>query len=209
MSAPTLALPPAGGTGGGLEARPGRRSSTKSEQGILPLAATLAVAAAIAVMGGLVGAYLALKAATGTWPPEGTEFDRYTATTLVITVLMAMVTVEWAAYGIRKAFRGQSLFGFAITGGLGIAHLNGLAYLVSRFAFGAGDSPYATVVYALCAVAFLVGFLAVAAVVLTGLRAAGHQLGTDNYALMRATAILWHAAAIAWIVAYYTIYVTK
>ena len=199
MTAPTLALPPAGGTGGGVEAR----------RGILPLAATLAGAGAIAVIGGLVGAYLSLKAATGTWPPEGTEFDRYTATTLVITVLMAMVTVEWAAYGIRKAFRGQSLFGFAITAGLGIAHLNGLAYLVSRFSFGAGDSPYATVVYALCAVAFLVGFLAVAAVVLTGLRAVGHQLGTDNYALMRATAILWHTAAIVWIVAYYTIYITK
>src|SRR5688500_8610213 len=195
----TLALPPAGGTGGGVEAR----------RGILPLAATLTATGALAVMGGLVGAYLSLKAATGTWPPEGTEFDRYTATTLMITVLMAMVTVEWAAYGIRKAFRGQSLFGFAITAGLGIAHVNGLAYLVRRFSFDAGSSPYATVVYALCAMAFLVGFLAVAAVVLTGLRAAGHQLGTDNYALMRATAILWHAAAIAWIVAYYTIYITK
>jgi heme/copper-type cytochrome/quinol oxidase subunit 3 len=199
MTAPTLALPPAGGTGGGVEAR----------RGILPLAATLAGAGAIAVMGGLVGAYLALKSATGTWPPEGTEFDRYTATTLAITVVMAMFTIEWAAYGIRKAFRGQALFGFATTALLGLAHLNGLAYLVTRFPFGAGDSPYATVVYALCGVAFVVGLLATSAVVLTGLRAAGHQLGTDNYALLRATAIIWHAAAISWIVAYYTIYITK
>lgn len=200
MTAPTLALPPAGGTGGGVEAR----------RGILPLAATLAGAGAIAVMGGLVGAYLSLKAgATAIWPPEGTEFDRYTATTLAITVFMAMFTIEWAAYGIRKAFRGQALFAFATTAVLGLAHLNGLAYLVTSFAFGAGDSPYATVVYALCGVAFVIALLATSAVVLAGLRAAGHQLGTDNYALMRATAIIWHAAAISWIVAYYTIYITK
>jgi heme/copper-type cytochrome/quinol oxidase subunit 3 len=195
----TLALPPAGGTGAGVEAR----------RGILPLATTLASTGVLMVMGGLVGAYLSLKAATPVWPPKGTAFDRYTATTLCITVLMAMVAIEWAAYGIRKAFRGQALFGFALTAGLAVAHLNGLAYLVSRFPFAAGASPYATVVYALCGVAFLAGAVALGAVVLTALRAAGHQLSTDNYALMRSTAILWHAAAIAWIVAYYTVYITK
>jgi cytochrome c oxidase subunit 3 len=194
-----LALPPAGGTGGGVEAR----------RGILPLAATLSGISGVMLVGGLAAAYLALKSGTAAWPPKGTPFDRYTASTISITAAMAMVTIEWAAYGIRKSFRGQALFGFALTAGLGGAFLNGLAYLISGFPFAANASPYATVVYALTTVPFLFAAIAVGAVVLTGLRAAGHQLTTDNISLMRATAILWHAATVVWIVAYYTVFVTK
>jgi heme/copper-type cytochrome/quinol oxidase subunit 3 len=58
-------------------------------------------------------------------------------------------------------------------------------------------------------VAFVVVLLATGDVVLTGLRAAGHQLTTDNYHSMRATALLWHAAVLVWLAVYYTVYVTK
>jgi heme/copper-type cytochrome/quinol oxidase subunit 3 len=196
-----LALPPAGGTGGGVEAR----------RGILPLAATLSAISGVMLVAGLAAAYLAVKSGTHVrpWPPKGTTFDRYTASTISITAAMAMVTIEWAGYGIRKAFRGQALFAFALTVGLGIAFLNGLAYLINGFPFPANASPYATIVYALTTVPFVFAFVAVGAVALTGLRAAGHQLTTDNFSLMRATAILWHAASVIWIIGYYTVFVTK
>lgn len=199
MAAPLLALPAAGGTGQGVEAR----------RGILPLAVSVAGGGALMVMGGLVAAYLALRSATPAWPPNDVEFDNYTATTLTITVLMAMVTIEWAAYGIRKGFRGHALFAFALTVGLGVAHLNGLAYLINGFEFEVGSSPYATVVTALCLVPFLLGVIGIGAAAVVGLRAAGHQLTTDNYALVRAAAIAWHVAAIAWMIADYTVYISK
>ena len=198
MAAP-LALPPAGGTGGGVEAR----------RGIVPLGATLAGIGAIGVVGGLVAAYLALRSSADAWPPENTSFDNYTATTITLTVLMAMVTIEWAAYGIRKGFRGQSLFGFGITTLFALAYLNGLAFLINGFKFEPGSSAYATVVHALCGTAFVIGVIATGAVVVTGLRAVGNQLRTDNQSLLRGAALLWHAASIAWIAAYYTIYVSK
>lgn len=194
-----LALPPAGGSGGSVEAR----------RGILPLGVAVTGAGVIAILGGLVAAYLALRSETAVWPPKGTTFDNYTASTLTITVLMAMVTAEWAAYGIRKNFRGQALFGFGITVMLGAAYLNGLAYLINGFDFAVGESPYATVVYALCGVAFVIGVVGIVAIVVTALRAVGHQLTTDNYALLRGAAFLWHLAAIAWFVVYYTVYISK
>ena len=196
-SSSTLALPAA--TGSPLDGR----------RGIVPFGAAVLGAGALMAMGALVGAYLSLKSATDAWPPAETEFDNYTATMLSITVLMAMVAIEWAAYAIRKDFRGQSLFAFALTAGLGIAHLNGLGYLINGFDFAVGDTPYATVVHALTVVPFLIGVIAVAAVVLVALRAAGHQLTMENYGLMRGAALAWHVAAVAWVIAYYTVYITK
>ncbi|HVM07130.1 MAG TPA: cytochrome c oxidase subunit 3 [Acidimicrobiales bacterium] len=201
MASSMLALPAAGTTGAGVEGR----------RGILPLGVTIVGAGGLMVMGGLVAAYLALKNGVRgvDWPPEDTSFDNYTATTLSLTVLMAMITIEWAAYAIRKDFRGQALFAFGLTAALAIAHLNGLGYLINGFEFGVADSAYAAVVHALTLVPFLIGAIAVGAVVLVGLRAVGHQLSLANYALMRAAANAWHIAAIAWVIAYYTVYITK
>ncbi len=199
MAGSPLALPSGGGTGLAAEQR--RRT--------LPLAVLVAGAGVVMLMGGLVAAYLALKAATGTWPPRRTEFDNYTASTLAITALMASVTIEWAGYGIRKGFRGQALFGFGLSLGLAVAFLNALAYLINGFSFAGGAHPYGTVVYAMTGTAFVVAAVATFAILLAGLRAVGHQLVMDNYHLMRATALLWHVALVAWIAVYYTVYITK
>lgn len=199
MASSMLALPPAGATGPGVEAR----------RGILPLGVSVVGAGGLMLMAGLVGAYLALKSATPEWPPADTPFDNYTASTITLTVFMAMITVEWAAYAIRKDYRGQALFAFGLTAVLAIAYLNGLAYLINGFEFGVGDSAYATVVHALTIVPFLIGVLGISAVALVGFRAVGHQLSTDNYSLMRAAANAWHIASIAWVIAYYTVYITK
>lgn len=199
MATPMLSLPAAGTTGTNVE---GRRNA-------LPLAVLVAGAGVATLVGGLVAAYLALKAAPGDFIPEGTSFDNYTAATLVITALLAMVTVEWGLYGIRKGFRGQALFAFGITTLLGVAFLNALYYLITQLPFEPGSSPYAGVVTAMLVVAFGIALIGVIAVVLTWLRAIGHQLTTDNINVGRAGALVWHIAAVAWIAVYYTVYVTK
>jgi heme/copper-type cytochrome/quinol oxidase subunit 3 len=199
MATSMLSLPSAGGSGTNVE---GRRNS-------LPLAALVAGAGVLTLVGGLIAAYLALKAAPGSFIPKDTSFDNYTASTLTITALMAMVTFEWAIYGIRRGFRGQSLFAFGITTLLGIAFLNALYYLITQLPFEPGSSPYAGVVTAMLVVAFVIAVIGVFAVILTWLRAIGHQLTTDNLQVARAGALLWHTAAIAWIAIYYTVYVTK
>jgi heme/copper-type cytochrome/quinol oxidase subunit 3 len=199
MATPMLSLPAAGTTGTNVE---GRRNA-------LPLAVLVAGAGVATLIGGLVAAYLALKAAPGEFIPEGTSFDNYTAATLVITALLAMVTVEWGLYGIRKGFRGQALFAFGITTLLGLAFLNALYYLITQLPFEASSSPYAGVVTALLVVAFGIALIGVFAVVLTWLRAIGHQLTTDNLQVGRAGALVWHIASVAWIAVYYTVYVTK
>jgi hypothetical protein len=64
-------------------------------------------------------------------------------------------------------------------------------------------------VYALLGVPFLLHVIALVGTILTALRAVGHQLTTDNLHVARANALLLHLAAVAWVAAYYTVYVTK
>ena len=199
MATSMLSLPSAGGSGTNVE---GRRNA-------VPLAVLVGGAGVATLIGGLIAAYLALKAAPGDFIPEDTSFDNYTAATLAITAVMAMVTAEWGLYGIRKGFRGQALFAFGITTLLGIAFLNALYYLITRLPFEAGSSPYGGVVTAMLAVAFAIAVIGLLGVVLTGLRVIGHQLTTDNIQAGRAGVLLWHIAALAWIAVYYTVYVTK
>ena len=199
MATPMLSLPRAGSTGTNVE---GRRDA-------LPLSVVVGGAGVATLIGALVAAYLALKAAPREFIPEGVSFDNYTASTLTITALMAMVTVEWGLYGIRKSFRGQALFAFGITVLLGVAFLNALYYLINQLPFEPASSPYAGVVTAMLVVAFGVAVIGLLAVVLTWLRAIGHQLTTDNLQVGRAGALVWHIATVAWVAVYYTVYVTK
>jgi heme/copper-type cytochrome/quinol oxidase subunit 3 len=199
MAAPQLALPAAGTTGTNAEAR---RST-------LPLAVLAAGAGVLTLVGGLVAAYLALKAAPGAFIPKEAKPDNYTASTLTLTAVMAMVTMEWGIYGIKKGFRGQALFAYGISTLLGVAFLNALYYLLTKLPIEVASSAYAGVVTAMLAVAFGIAVIGLFAIVLTGLRTAGHQLTTDNLHVARAGALVWHIAAVAWVAVYYTIYVTK
>lgn len=199
MATSMLALPSAGGTGPNPEAR----------RNAVPLAVLVAGAGIMTLVGGLIAAYLALRALPGPFVPEDTAFDNYTSSTLTITALMAMVTAEWGLYGIRKDFRGQSHFAFGITTLLIVAFLNALYYLITQLPFEPASSAYAGVVTAMLVVPFGLAVMGLFAVVLTWLRSLGHQLSTDNIQVGRAGVLLWHITAVAWIALYYTVYVTK
>lgn len=188
----------------------GPTDEVERDRNSLPLAALLGGAGAVLLVFGLIAAYLAMRSTVAVWPPKNVKLDRYLGTTLAITMLMASVMVEWAAYGIRKGFRGQSLFGFGLTMLLGVAYLVGLAYLITaKLGYEAAATPYATVVYAMLGVAFAIGFVCLVAVLFAAIRTMGAQIDAWNYDVMRATAYVWHAATVAWIAVYYTIYITK
>lgn len=199
MASPMLALPAAGTTGGNAEQR----------RGGLPIAVLVGGVGIVMAFAGLVAAYLSLRTSIAVWPPEGTEYDNYSATTLAITVLLGAATVEWAAYGIRKGFRGQALFGYAATVVLGLGFINGLYYLISRLEVAAGSSPYSTVLHAMTGLSLLLWIGVVLAVLLVFFKAIGHQLTDDNYEQARVAAFAWHIGTLAWLAVFYCVFITK
>lgn len=188
----------------------GATPARERERSTIATAALLAAAAMVMGFFGLAAAYLALRQQTSPFPPEGVEFDFYLSRTLVITVVMASFFIEWAAYAIRKGFRGHALVAFAITILQGVAAAIGFWYLLdTKLGFGVVDSPYAELVHTMVFLSLVAVLGAAGFVLLTMLRAVGHQLGGANYPLMRATATIWHAAAASWVIVHYVVYITK
>ena len=188
----------------------GATPATERERSTVATAALLAGAAMVMVFLGLAAVYLSLRQHTSPLPPEGVEFDFYLSRTLVITVFMASMFIEWAAYGIRRGFRGHALVAFGITALQAIATIVGFWYLLdTKLGFSVADSPYATLAHTMVFLCMVAVVAALAFVLLTMLRAVGHQLATGNYPLMRATATIWHAAAVSWVIVHYVLYITK
>lgn len=169
----------------------------------------LAAVATVSLFGALSAAYIGLKIDTRDWLPEGVQLDNYLATTIAITLLMGSVTVEWAFDAVKRDLRGQTMAAYLITIGLGIAAAVGVWYLGAEAGFGPGAHPFAVVFFTFLAMGGLAVAIGTGAVVLALVRAIGQQLDPRENEHARGTAWLWHAAAVAWLFVYGTVYLYK
>jgi cytochrome c oxidase subunit 3 len=189
-----LALPPAG------RDRPAN---------LLTAATLIAGAAELMVIGGLVAAYLNVRGLADRWPPKGVSLDNYLGTTLLITLGLTVITVEWAVYALRRGNRRQALSATALTAGLGLAFVNLLWYVGTQLGFGPADNSYAVLVYAqLIAVGVIavigLGFLLVALA-----RSLGGQVSPGDPAVLRAAAWHWHVVSAAWLLVFTALYLLQ
>ena len=52
----------------------------------------------------LLAAYINLSHFNKPWPPRGVKIQNYTGTMLSLTMLMALITVEWCVYATRRRY---------------------------------------------------------------------------------------------------------
>ncbi len=176
---------------------------------VLSVATLLSGVAELAAVGGLVAAYLNVRALALRWPAKGVHVDNYLGTTLTITLGLSLITAEWAVYALRHGNRRQTLSALAITTGFGAAFVNLLWYVGTQLHFGPADHSYGVLVYAqLVAVGVIaaigIGFLLVAVARTVG----GHATAGDP-ALVRAAAWHWHVVGGAWLLVFMAIYVLQ
>lgn len=194
MASPTLALPVAGGP---------------KPRGVVTQAVLLVVCGGTMFFGALLAAYLHMRRLASPFPPEGAEIDQYWGNVMAGTMVLSFFTVEWGRSALRKGQRKQSLAGFAITLGLGLAFLNLLSFTGGHVEFDAVSHPYGLVVTALVMSTGIVVGIGVALVTLTLFRVAGRQLQEPDAEQPRVTAIFWHFAATASLAVWYTVIVLK
>ena len=187
-----------------LESGEQRQDPQLVTYGVLALATSLVVA-----FGALFGAFLSLRSGTAVWPPKGVTIQNYWGTTQSITMLMGAVAAEWGAYAVRRRERGQAVAALGLVVLFGLAFLNLLTYVVHVAHFGPATHPYGAVYFAFALLmgASVVGVVVAAAVTLA--RLLGRQVSEREPALMRSTAVLWHAAMLGWFVMYTAVYVVK
>ena len=94
----------------------------------LTVATLMAGIAELSLVGALVAAYLNVRGLLSPWPPKGVDLDNYLGTMLFITVLLSVVTAEWAVFALKRDNRRQAMNATGITIGLGVAFVNLLWY---------------------------------------------------------------------------------
>jgi len=188
-----------------IPAAPQVLERTRSRNAVVVGAALYGVAALMFV-GALVGAYTTFRSGVRPWPPKGVKKENYFGTLLLGASMMLMITAEWVVWSVRQGFRRQTVQAAALSAGLLLAMLNGVAFTVKEAGYGAGSSAYATLFYAFMVAAALTQVVALAALAATLARASGRQVSPSEPQLARAVSISLHVAALTWVMVWSALY---
>jgi len=153
----------------------------------------------------LVAAYTTVGHATNVWPPKGVTRDVYTGNMLAITVIMSLVTVEWAYYAVKKGDPAQGVWGLLITAGFGSGFVLLLWQLGSKLGYGPGTTKYGAfpvLFFSMLAASGAVALLGIAAIVLVIPRILSRQVTADNAEMLRAVCWVWDFVVVAWLMVY-------
>ena len=116
-----------------------------------PVAAALAGAGVLTGFGAFMAAWVNLHHFSQPWPPKGVRLVNYPGTMLVVTALMAIVTVHWAVWAVRRDLRGQAGAGLGFTIGFILAFVNMLWFFGRDLHVGTANAPFAVLIYAVSA----------------------------------------------------------
>jgi len=166
----------------------------------------LAVVAGVMLFGGLLGGYAAARdAARGAgeaWPPEDVVLPNVALIMAYLSLAMSSVTAQWAVAAIRLDARAQMYVAIGLTLLLGLAFVNGLWFCYDQLGLAAGETAYATTVYAVSVTHLVVVVAAHVLWLVMAFRAFGGQFSSRNSEFVISAATFWHFAtatgAVVW-----------
>lgn len=126
----------------------------------------------------------------------------------LMTLVMGMVTVQWAAWAIARNARGQTYLAAGITLLFAAAFLNQTTFLWVRVGLPV-KSPEGPLFYALTGGHAAMVLAAAIMLALTTFRALGGQYGAKLPDGISASALLWHIVTALYMVVWYAVYIVK
>lgn len=175
-----------------------------------------AAAAVLMYFGGLLGVYFSeradfLRANPGqSWMPPGANVELTAPTVMAWTLLLSVVTMQWAVHATARDDRRHTLMALLVTGLFGVAVINQTAFQYRQMGLTVdGGSLAAPLIYVisgshLALVVVTLAYLFIMAVrTLTAPRTSVHIDG------MSATAVLWHVMVFVYLVIWVGLFVTK
>lgn len=184
-------------------APPGRRN-------VLLVGTILATAAAAVLLGSVLGDYLhardAAKADGALWPPDGTSIPNVALFVSFIGLTLSSFFAQWAVAAIKMDDRRQAYMATSFTIALGLLFINGMTFCWERLGQVAGETPYATHMYAVTVTHVLFVVAAIAMWVVVAFRVYGGQFGPSNREPVVAAVVVWHVVVVAGLVVWWTLW---
>jgi cytochrome c oxidase subunit 3 len=182
---------------------------------VLLVGTSLAAAASIALFAGLLAAYFAVRAdfmAGGeAWLPDGAAIPLSPGNMTMITLVMSLVTVQWAVHAGKLRDRSHAYFAIALTVLLGVAHVVQLGFLFTQWELPLNGEPTLQAVLLFTIFGLHLAMVAVALIFLTlmFLRSLGGQLTGRDVEGLSAAALYWYVTVAIFAVLWYGILIVK
>lgn len=183
------------------------------------VATALASAGVIAFVGGMLAVYAHLRDAAGgstaAWLPEGVIVPEIATNMMLVTMIAASITVQWAQWSIARNDRRHTYVALALAAMFGFAVLNAQIFVYQQLALPIADpaaleaTRYALLVYAITGtfVALLITGIVFTAIM--AFRALGGRYSANDTDGIAAATIYWHVLTAVFCAVWYVIYVLK
>ena len=180
---------------------------------VLVVGAAFAAAASFMVFIGLIGIYLAARAdvvgAGSAWLPEGSKIPLQQPNTMMITLIMSVITMQWAVAAIAKNDRVNAYLALGLTLMLGIATIVMTTYLWTLMKLDVASGLQGVLIYTITGAHIVMLVLAMLFIALMALRALGGQFTARQHDGISAAALYWYAMVAVYALIWISIYVTK
>lgn len=182
---------------------------------VLLVGTTLASAASIALFGGLLAAYFALRADVvgqgEQWLPDGASIPLTPGNMTMVTLAMSLITAQWAVHAGKQRDRGHAYFALGLTVLLGIAHVVQLGFLFTQWELPLNGEPTTQAVLIFTIMGLHIAMVAAALIFfsLMLLRSLGGQLTGRDVEGLSAAALYWYVTVGIFVVLWYGILIVK
>jgi heme/copper-type cytochrome/quinol oxidase subunit 3 len=180
---------------------------------LLLIGTAFASAACAMAFAGLLGIYLTSRAdaiAEGTpWLPEGATIPLTPGTMALFTLLLSLVTMQWAVQAVGVNDRQHALMALGLTVLFGACSINAVTFLFTQTGIGVRDSTMGVLFYVISGahIAMTAAGLVFAGV-MTIRTIGGEYSGRDREGILAAT-LFWYVTVAIYAVIWYAIYVAK
>ncbi len=180
---------------------------------VLMVGTAFAAAGTVMVFVTLIGIYLTQRAdiiaAGDTWLPKGVTIPLQQPNTMLFTLAMSVVTMQWAVSAIARDDRVNAYLAFGVTLVFGASVLIMTSYLYGLMSLDIDGSSQAVLIYTITGAHLLMVVVAMVFVALMAFRALAGQYTSRQHDGISAAALFWHTMVAVYFVIWLSIYVTK
>jgi heme/copper-type cytochrome/quinol oxidase subunit 3 len=180
---------------------------------VLVVGTAFASAAAIMTFVALLGIYLTQRAsivgAGDTWIPKGSTIPLQQPTTMLFTLLMSAVTMQWAVHAIANNDRINAYLALAMTIFFGFSNVVMNWYFYSLINFDISANSQSVLVYTISGLHLMLLVVAMLFIALMAFRALAGSFDARQHDGITAAAVFWYAMVLVYVLIWITIYVTK
>jgi len=174
-----------------------------------------AAAGSTAAFAGLLSVYFSMRSdvvgAGDAWLPEGTTIPLSPGNMSMITLVMSLVTVQWAVWAGGHRDRQHSYLALGLTELLGIAHVVQMGYLMTQWnlPLNGEATPQSVLLFTVMGLHLAMVAGALVFLALMFLRSLGGQFTGRDVEGLSAAALYWYVTVAIFAVIWYGILIVK